>query len=218
MGNGAKVALLFACAVLAGCATNRSEVKLGSPVAVVSSGSVVTGKTAVIRLVRDERVFEQAPSDPSIPSLGFEGADRATAEVKARAIGRKRNGFGQAMGDVLLQNGQTVEGVVREHLAAALSQAGYRVVDAAAAEPSTMIVEVHVKRFWAWLQPGFWALTMHTKISTDLVRAGEASPLDISVHATESRQIATESTWIEIVDKALKEYRAQVAAKFGDAH
>ena len=34
--------------------------------------------------------------------LGFEGSAKSTAEIKARAIGRKRNGFGKALGDVLI--------------------------------------------------------------------------------------------------------------------
>jgi hypothetical protein len=42
------------------------------------------------------------------------------AEVKARAIGRKRNTYGKALGDMVLEGGQTVEGVVREYLVIAL--------------------------------------------------------------------------------------------------
>src|SRR5262245_10713686 len=82
--------------ILAGCATTRSEVSIPSPVRPAAAATPTHG-IAVIRSVKDERVFEQAPSEPSTPSLGFEGSEKATADVKARAIGRKRNAFGKAM-------------------------------------------------------------------------------------------------------------------------
>lgn len=211
--NGVKVAVLFVCAAIAGCATSRSEIRLSSPVAMPTSAAAPSGRTAVIRSVKDERVFEQAPRDPSTPSLGFGGADQATAELKARAIGRKRNAYGKALGDVLLQSGQTVEGVVRENLAAALVQAGYQVKGEDDSGPSPLVIDVHVKQFWAWFQPGFWAITLNTNITTDLDLSGAASPTTISVHADDARQAATESAWMEIVGKALDDYRAQVMTK-----
>lgn len=218
LSNGFKVVVLFACVLLAGCATNRSEIKLNSPSVAVSNAAIVSGRTAVIRLVKDERVFEQAPSDPSTPSLGFEGAAQASADVKSRAIGRKRNGFGKAMGDILLQDGQTVDGVVRENLAAALNQSGYKVVSDAEIDSTTLVVNVHVNKFWTWLQPGFWAITLHAIIDTDLVQPGGAPTLGINVHATQTGQMATDGTWMEILNKALDEYRAQVVEKLGQLH
>ncbi len=204
--------LIAALAILTGCATSRSEVKLGG--AGTTSYAVTKPKVILIRSVTDERVFEQSPSDSSIPSLGGEGANLASAETKARAIGRKRGGFGKALGDVMLENGQTVADVVRENLTAAFKQAGYRTTsNAAEAGSSPMIIDAHIKQFWAWVQPGFWALTLNTNITTNLDISGVTSPTVVSVHATDSRQIATDSAWIEIVDKALKDYRDQVVAK-----
>jgi hypothetical protein len=209
------LSVLLSVSLLTGCATSRSEVKLNTPVMGATESSLpATAPTAAIQVILDERKFEQAPSNPGIPSLGFEGSASATAGVKSRAIARKRNGFGQAMGDVLLQDGQTVENVVRDNLTVALRQAGYRVVDVASATERTMILDVHVKQFWAWMQPGFWALTMHGDIETDLnSSSATAGPTNIIVHHTESRQIATDGTWIEVVNKALEKYRAEVVQK-----
>jgi hypothetical protein len=106
-----------------------------------------------------------------------------------------------------------VEGVIREHLAAALAQAGYQVKGEDAAGASPLVIDVHIKQFWAWFQPGFWAITLNTNIVTELELSGAASPTTINVHAEESRQVATEGAWMEIVSKALDEYRAQVVAK-----
>jgi uncharacterized lipoprotein YajG len=211
--NGVKAAIVIACAVLAGCATSRSEIRLSSPASAPASVVAPIGRTVVIRSVVDERIFAQAPRDPSTPSLGFGGADQATADTKGRAIGRKRNGFGKAMGDILLPSGQTVEGVVRENLTAALAQAGFQVKDASAAGPSPLVIDVHIKQFWAWLQPGFVAIKLNTNIATELDLAGAAAPIVISVHAEDSRQFGTEAAWMQIVDKALEDYRAQVVAR-----
>lgn len=207
----ARLAVLLACAVLAGCATSRSEVRLKSPPTTVApSGSA---KVVVIRSVTDERVFEEAPSEPSTPSLGFGGANKNGDTVKARAIGRKRNGFGKALGDVLLENGQTVTGVVRENLAAALQQAGYQVKDAAQADASAIVMDVHIKKFWAWFQPGMWVITLNSDVATDLSLSGAAMPTTVSVHVEDAHGAATENAWIEIVDKALEAYRKEVTAK-----
>ena len=212
MFANAKVFVLVACAVLAGCATSRSEIVLKPPVQ-ATAASKASGRTVVIRSVKDERVFEQAPNQPSIPSLGFEGASKATADVKARAVGRKRNTYGKALGDILLKDGQTVERVVRENLAAALTQAGYQVMGDDASGGAPLLIDVHIRQFWAWAQPGFWAIKLNTNISTDLDLAGAGSPTTITVHAEDSRQMATEGAWMEIIAKALGDYRTQVTAQ-----
>lgn len=207
------MALLLGSAILSGCATSRSEVKLASPAA-APAAAVTQQRAVVIRSVKDERGFQAAPADPSTPSLGFEGAAQATEAVKARAIARKRNAYGQAMGDVLLQEGQTVTGVVRENLEAAFRQAGYRVAkDAAAAGPAPLLVDVSIRKFWSWLQPGFWAITLHANIETDLQVAGGSKPTIISVKHAQQQQVATDSVWVETVENALKAYRLEAASK-----
>jgi hypothetical protein len=209
-----KLAVVALCAALVGCATTRSEVKVSSAAAAPASAPVTKSRAILIRAVTDERVFEQAPSNPSVPSLGFEGAAKATAETKARAIARKRGGLGGAFGDILLENGQTVAGVIQESLTAAFREAGYKVTtNPADAGQSPLIMDVRVKRFWAWFKPGFWAITLSADIATNLEIQGLAAPVVVTVHAEDSRQIATDSTWVELVDRALKEYRVQVVGK-----
>lgn len=200
-------------AMLGGCATSRSEIKISSPGASAASPPGASARAVVIRSVKDERVFEQAPKVASIPSLGFEGASKATEEVKARAIGRKRNTFGQALGDVLLENGQTVTSLVRDSLSAALQQAGFRVATEANAGAAPLVLDVRIKQFWAWFQPGFWAITLNTAIETDLDVVGAGAPVSLRAQATDSRQIATDSAWLEIVEKALSSYRTEAATR-----
>ncbi|MDR3411214.1 MAG: hypothetical protein P4L87_09770 [Formivibrio sp.] len=212
------VVVLVSMGLLAGCATTRSEIKLTAPM--VASGLVAKhaskDQIVLVRSVVDERQFEAAPKDPSIPSLGFEGAAQATMETKARAFGRKRNGFGRAMGDVLLDKSQSVTGVVREQLNAAFADAGYRVaqneVDAGA---SPVLVDVRIKQFWSWINMGFWALTLNNQITTDLTFSGAAQPMAVSVHLQEQHMAVTDSAWTEDLGKALQAYRTQVVDKLG---
>lgn len=198
-------------ALLQGCATSRSEIKITNPA--VAATAPDSARVVQLRNVRDARVFEDAPSDPSIPSLGFEGASKAPPETRSRAVGRKRNSYGKALGDILLEGGQTVEDMVRQHLRAALHESGFRVVDAASSASDTLVIDVDIKNFWAWFQPGFWAITLNTKLATDLQVAGSPTRTSIDVRAEESRQVATDGAWIEIIDKALAEFRKQVISK-----
>ena len=207
------IALLLGSAILGGCATSRSEVKLAAPEAGVSV-PVTKQRAVVIQSVRDERIFMEKPGDPSTPSLGGEGATAATAATKARAIGRKRNTYGQALGDVLLQEGQTVTGVVRDNLAAAFRQAGYRVApDSASAGPQPLLVDVRIRKFWSWLQPGFWAITVHSQIETDLQVSGSGTTTTVMVSARDPQQFVSDSVWIASVEKALANYRAEAAGR-----
>ena len=209
-GVGAGIVLMVL--VLGGCATSRSELKLESPGAGAASPRA-GAPVAVIHSVNDERTFEQAPDEPSTPSLGFEGAQQASAAVKLRAIGRKRNTFGKALGDVLLQEGQTVEGVVREHLGAALSDAGFDVRADAGTAPAALLLDVRIRKFWSWVQPGFWAITVHAEVATDIQPVGRAEVLSIATKAEDARQFATEAAWLETVDKALQAYRREAVPK-----
>ena len=209
------MALILAGAVLSGCATSRSEVAVMAPPA-AEKKAPSNGRTVVIRTVKDDRTFEQAPSDPSTPSLGSGGAAQATDAVKARAIARKRNSYGQALGDVLLQEGQTVTGLVKSNLTSAFEEAGYRVTTDSATQlqPAPTIVDVSIKKFWAWMQPGFWALTFNSDIETVLTTTTPGgAPSVIKVKANESGQVGTDDAWIRIVQKGLADYRTQAATR-----
>lgn len=201
--------LAASCIWLAGCATSRSEIRIESPTA-DASAAPASGKLVAIRSISDARVFEEKPKEPSTPSLGFGGAGAAPDDVKARAIGRKRNAYGKALGDVLLEPGQTVEGLVRENLSVALAQAGYRVVEPGTA--GALALDVRIERFWSWFQPGFWAIKLHAQIATE-VRAEGGAAFTVEVKAEDSRQMAPESAWMEIIGLALEQYRAAATEK-----
>ena len=140
-----------------GCATNRGilDVRISAP------QNPPSGRAVALVRVTDVRKFEAAPRVASIPSLmGREIGDKA---ITARAIARKRNGYGQALGDILLPPGRTVEDLVREALVQAFREAGYRVIDGvtdSTDQGSVIPLEADIKQFWAWVTPGMWAISM----------------------------------------------------------
>lgn len=206
---------------LAGCATTRSELELPAPAAAPAGPQATTpppagGQAVIIRSVRDERVFEDAPADPSTPSLGFGGASKAPADIKARAFGRKRGGFGQAFGDLLLPQGRTVEDVVRDNLGVALQQAGLQVLaDPAAAPADALRIDVRVKAFWSWINPGFWAITANGRIVTEFDIEGRPAATRVAVEHHEPRQLMTESAWLEVMTTTLRAWQAEAAKNVG---
>jgi uncharacterized lipoprotein YajG len=199
-------------AFASGCATNRSQITLSPPSPPAATPSS-RGQTIVIRSVTDERVFEQTPTDPSTPSLGFEGSDHADAALKARAVARKGNTYGKAMGDVVLQAGQTVASVVREYAAAAFESAGFTVASEAASAAAPILVDIHIKEFWAWFESGFWELKLHATVRTDVDVEGAPEGFSVAVQTKHGYQIGNDDSWIEILELGLKDYRAELRAK-----
>jgi hypothetical protein len=72
-----------------------------------SLGSATKG-SVVITKVSDDRHFDNKPASPSVPSIDGD-VNSLTAEQRKAFIGRQRNGFGKAMGDIVMASGQTVE-------------------------------------------------------------------------------------------------------------
>lgn len=204
----AVVALAALGAVLSGCAVTRSEVKIGAQ-PVETAVPDAARAPIVIGSVVDARKFESAPKDPSIPSLGTEGGGD---DAKARAVGRKRNTYGMALGDVLLEPGNSVANVVRRQLTIALGQAGYRVVEAGA-EKAAPVVDVSIHQFWNWITPGFWAITVSTLVATDFTVQGRAAPVSIVVRNAEPSLAVTDGVWMEAIEKSLARWRAEVVAR-----
>jgi hypothetical protein len=108
-----------------------------------------------------------------------------------------------------------VTAVVRDNMSAAFREAGYRVApDTASAGPNPLLVDVKVKKFWAWFTPGMMTITLAANIDTDVLVSDGGTPTLVSVTARDDRMAATESAWTEIVQKALVAYRSEAAKKF----
>ena len=175
---------LLTC-VLAGCATSRSVIDIPTP-SVSNATQQSIGKEVYINPPRDGRVFEVAPASPNIPSLY--SSENSSDKIRARAIARKRNSFGKALGDILLPEGKTVESLAAASIRQAFQEKGYRVLDdKSKVSEGTYIVDTELTKFWSWMNPGFWAITLSAEISTalDIRSPSGTSRQTISVKASD---------------------------------
>lgn len=204
--------LALTAGLTAGCATNRSQIAISAPANV----TVNTGGIPVkIVEVRDSRRFSVNPSDPSLESLGS-AEQVANPAVTARAIARKRNTFGQALGDVTLPEGKTVAGLVADAARSALHEKGYRVVDDKSPDHATALpLALDVQHFWAWVKPGFWSLEMKFNADVTVTGAELVEQKAQLVHADSMMNVqgAFESNWQELIQNGVTTLVAQLKAK-----
>ncbi|WP_052433580.1 hypothetical protein [Sulfurospirillum arsenophilum] len=192
-----------------GCAAKRGEVALAVPT--TNAEAVPSNAQQIyINSVVDKRVFEVKPSEPNIPSL--DPSEPQTDTIKARAVARKRNGYGMAMGDIVLNANQTVNSVIKDSLKEALKSKGYQVIENKdQITPQTYIADVKIVKFWSWMNPGAFAITLSCEIETNVNMKKEGDPQAYNIHvkAADSYQMGTESNYIEIMQIALQKYIAE---------
>ncbi len=203
--------LLFATSALffSGCAAKRGEVALQVPTA-KAEATPSNGKQIYINSVVDKRVFEVKPPEPNIPSL--DPSEAQTDAIKARAVARKRNGYGMAMGDIVLNADQTVNSVIKDSLIEAFTGNGYHVIETKdQITPQTYIADIQILKFWSWMNPGAFAITLSCEIETNVnvQKEGNLENHSLHVKAADSFQMGTESNYIEIMQKALQQYIAE---------
>jgi hypothetical protein len=197
------IGILSALAI-GGCATSRSTLDIQLPKGQQAQSN---GKQVYLNSVVDKRSFQVNPPNPDIPSL--DPSEDQTEQIKARAIGRKRNGFGKALGDMLLKDGETVQSLTDKSIKQAFEEKGYSIINSKdRVTKDTYIVDANIQKFWAWMNPGFWQITLSSEISTDLTIKSPKGTTNqhISVKAADGYQIATESNWVEMIQKSIQLY------------
>jgi hypothetical protein len=167
-----------------------------------------------IERVTDQRVFELAPSVASIPSLKLGEID--DPEITSRAIARKRNTYGQAIGDILLPPGRTVEQVVEEALIRSFRDAGYRVItendDAAA---TAVPIEADIQQFWSWFTPGFWTISL--EFEARVIITADVEPFqqgdEIRGYVKVRGQAAGTKAWMNVMNKGMEDFTTNLTAR-----
>jgi hypothetical protein len=204
------IGILSALAI-GGCATSRSTLDIQLPKGQQAQSN---GKQVYLNSVVDKRSFQVNPPNPDIPSL--DPSEDQTEQIKARAIGRKRNGFGKALGDMLLKDGETVQSLTDKSIKQAFEEKGYSIINSKdRVTKDTYIVDANIQKFWAWMNPGFWQITLSSEISTDLTIKSSKGTTNqqISVKAADGYQVATESNWIEMIQKSIQLYINDLRSK-----
>ena len=201
--------------VLSGCATSRSTVDIK-----VSPGTnPANGKEVKIVQITDGRKFEVAPKTQSIPSLNEE--EIKDSKITSRAIGRKRNTYGKAMGDFMLPEQRTVQDLVREAMTKALREKGYSVVEQSSASyQNGLPLEADIGTLWAYITPGFWSLTL--EFETIVRIKGNVFPTSneeqIRGYAQMSVQTGAESNWIETIQNGIDDFIKNLKEKLKSAN
>lgn len=202
-----KFALVICGLFLTGCALTRGQVDLRVPQAANPSGNLVVKITEVI----DRRVFEVAPPKPSIPSLSEDEVNDRS--VQKRAIARKRNAFGAALGDIVLPEGRTVERLVEEALAKALKESGIKVAEKG--EPGyeqAIPLQADIRQFWGWFTPGFVAITLSFEAEVHLRGKWPVGSQDREVTGSARLEgaFASSSEWRELFGKGIDDLIANL--------
>lgn len=199
--NIAILAVVLAASTLStGCVTGRRMIALDTPVQTAPA----TGKGSVaIGTVTDQRKFENKPSSPSTPSIDGD-VNSASKDALKTMIGRQRNGYGAAMGDVALANGATVESQTRSLVAEGLKRRGYNASEGGGADA----IKVDIDEFWGWFSPGFATVSFEARLRTRLTlnQGGQARELVVNGYGINKGQVASDANWQLAYARAFEDY------------
>ncbi len=176
----------FALLFLTACSSGEYVVDLKNPIEVVSDG---TGPKVCIADVTDNRLFVGNENQPNLPSGTILSPD-----YKSRAYARLKNSFGSQTGALLVPRDKTVCTVVKEVLQRALSDAGYTVVESAAAEDTdTTIVAVSVKQFWTWAGLTKINDNIYSDIELDVYTQNQGTQKHFNLKNRQTRKVLTDT-------------------------
>jgi uncharacterized lipoprotein YajG len=209
MKSWSLVPVLALLALQTGCVVGRRTLDLPLPAA--TAAAQASKGSVYIASVSDDRKFENKPDDPSVPSIDGD-VNKMSAADKDHMIGRQRNGFGKAMGDIGLPPDDTVTKKARALIEQGLRSSGYRVTDDPHASNS---VAVSVNEFWAWFTPGFVSVTFEAKLECQLnVHSADGSTHTavIKGYGKKSGQAGTDSNWRETYTLAFTDFEKNVTS------
>jgi len=195
-------------AVFSGCATSRGVIDVQEEVSV----NPETGVAVKFVRVTDVRQFEIDPPQADIPSLKNDEIDDPA--ITSRAIARKRNGYGKALGDILLPEGSTVTGLVESSLTKGLRENGYQVLTAGdEGFEDAAPIEVDIEKFWGWFNPGFWSIAIN--FETLLRLTGPTGPFvdgeEFDSKVMKKFQTAGTGNWQTTIRASLDELNRDIA-------
>ena len=207
------IALTATC-LCGGCVVGRRTIdlesvhakELASAKAGIKPGE---GRVRIALKVVDKRVFQESPRDPSIPSVGGKKGDEAIL------IGRQRNGYGMAMGDVAASNGYTVAEHIGKLVEEAFIKAGYEVVRSEGTEDGVLPVEVVVSQFWGGVTPGFWAITVSARSDIKVAITDGTGRISVSslVETDKKAMAAGDAAWLASFKRNADDLVADLVAK-----
>ncbi|MBL8266945.1 hypothetical protein [Steroidobacter sp.] len=202
--------LMVAFLACSGCVVGRRSIELEVP----SAAKIVNASkgTVSIASVVDKRQFENKPSDPSIPSIDGDVNSMGAAE-RNKMIGRQRNTWGKAMGDVALAEGQTVESRTRQLVTEAFQRRGYTVTDAKSKNRADIVID----KFWAWFTPGMFVIDFEANLRADMNVSlnGRTSKFTVTGYGKKGGGMASDEHWRDAYSSAFEDFLKNLDAVLG---
>lgn len=187
-----KLLLALPCLFLISCVTTTRYVEVKVP-----QGSRLGGNGKFeITQVTDGRKFEKAPDEPSTPSIGSQTKKGIGTE---QIVGRQRASHGKAHANILLTDGQTVPDRVRALITEGLARRGHTVV------AGGIPLQVEVRQFWAWMNPGMWTISLAGKIEC-AVRLPGGRQIVVLGQGENYCQAATDINWRQAYEFTVEDF------------
>jgi len=190
-----------------GCVVGRRSFDLTVPPTAIASsqkGAIAIGD------VKDARLFMNRPPDPSTPSIDGDIGTMTEAQ-KAQMIGRQRNTYGMAMGDVALPLNITIKDKARSLVENGLKHRGYS-ISGDLNNPDR--AEIVVMEFWGWSTPGFVAISFEARVSctVDVTVGGKAHRIVVNGYGLNHGQMASDANWQKAYSIAFEDFLAKFDA------
>ena len=154
------------------------------------------------------------PAQASTPSL--KNGEIEDTKITSRAIARKRNSYGMALGDILLPEGKTVTDVVVNRLTKNFQENGYRILTPSDANyDNALPLAVDIKKFWGWTSPGFWSIGLNFQTAI-LVKAplnGLENSIEVESEVQKRFQTGLSGNWQEVIQLSLDELSQDIQEK-----
>lgn len=204
--------VLLASALLTGCVTGTRNVD-------IAPSKYANDKTAsgqvYISVVEDKRTFEAKPASPSTPSVNGDLA-KTSKEQLSTLIGRQRNGYGMALGDVALPKSETVQTEVKSLLKEGLESRGYSVTDN---QNAPIKVKVDIEKFWAWFSPGAFSVSFEAEVACNINYASNTGNKVFAVkgYGINKGQVASDANWALAYQRALDDFLKNLDKTLDDA-
>ena len=198
-----KLPLLILASVITilqtGCVVGRRTVVLPIP-----SLDAATAKKGVIYItsITDARTFQKKAAEPSMPSV----KGNSQKEI---IIGRQRNTYGMAMGDIALPVDDSVIKRTRLLIEQGLQHRGYQ-ISSDSNVPNT--ANISIDEFWAWFTPGFWSVSFEARVSCTINFKKADSSVNVIVkgYGINHGQVASDANWQEAYDLAFRDFLSKL--------
>lgn len=201
-------AALLSSLLFSGCVVGRRTVPLPVP----QNPGVITSKGEfVVISAEDKRHFENKPSDPSTPSIDGDVTKASKSDLESM-IGRQRNTYGHAMGDIALPSPETIKSKGIELIEEGLRRSGYTVSKGTAGANT---VSADIEEFWAWSNPGFMTIGFEVRIRSKLTiaKGDKRASLVVSGHAENRGAAASDSNWQLAYTRAFDDFLTNFQAE-----